>query len=101
MIPLGSCTMKLNAASELIPISNPQFANMHPFAPINQAAGYHEMFRLLEKDLCACTGFAAMSLQPNSGAQGEYAGLMVIKAYHEANGDFQRKNNYTIFCPWN
>jgi glycine dehydrogenase len=91
MIPLGSCTMKLNAASELIPISNPQFANMHPFAPINQAAGYHEMFRLLEKDLCACTGFAAMSLQPNSGAQGEYAGLMVIKAFHEANGDFQRK----------
>jgi signal recognition particle GTPase len=57
---------------------------MHPFAPINQAAGYHEMFRLLEKDLCACTGFAAMSLQPNSGAQGEYAGLMVIKAFHEA-----------------
>ena len=91
MIPLGSCTMKLNAASELIPISNPQFANMHPFAPIDQAAGYHEMFRLLEKDLCACTGFAAMSLQPNSGAQGEYAGLMVIKAFHEANGDFQRK----------
>ncbi len=91
MIPLGSCTMKLNAASELIPISNPQFVNMHPFAPIDQAAGYHEMFRLLEKDLCACTGFAAMSLQPNSGAQGEYAGLMVIKAFHEANGDFQRK----------
>ena len=91
MIPLGSCTMKLNAASELIPISNPQFANIHPFAPIDQAAGYHEMFRLLEKDLCACTGFAAMSLQPNSGAQGEYAGLMVIKAFHEANGDFQRK----------
>ena len=91
MIPLGSCTMKLNAASELIPISNPQFANMHPFAPIDQAAGYHEMFRLLEKDLCSCTGFAAMSLQPNSGAQGEYAGLMVIKAFHEANGDIQRK----------
>ena len=91
MIPLGSCTMKLNAASELLPISNPQFANMHPFAPIDQAAGYYEMFEQLEKDLCACTGFAAMSLQPNSGAQGEYAGLMVIKAYHEANGDFQRK----------
>ena len=91
MIALGSCTMKLNAASELIPISNPQFANMHPFAPIEQATGYHEMFLQLEKDLCACTGFAAMSLQPNSGAQGEYAGLMVIKAYHEANGDFQRK----------
>ena len=90
MIPLGSCTMKLNAASELIPITNPQFANMHPFAPVEQAAGYHEMFRQLEKDLCECTGFAAMSLQPNSGAQGEYAGLMVIKAYHEANGDFQR-----------
>ncbi len=91
MIPLGSCTMKLNAASELMPITNPQFANMHPFAPIDQAAGYHEMFRQLEKDLCECTGFAAMSLQPNSGAQGEYAGLMVMKAYHEANGDFNRK----------
>lgn len=91
MIPLGSCTMKLNAASELMPITNPQFANMHPFAPINQAVGYHEMFRELEKDLCESTGFAAMSLQPNSGAQGEYAGLMVIKAYHESNGDFNRK----------
>ena len=91
MIPLGSCTMKLNAASELMPITNPQFANMHPFAPLDQAAGYHEMFRQLEKDLCECTGFAAMSLQPNSGAQGEYAGLMVMKAYHEANGDFNRK----------
>lgn len=91
MIPLGSCTMKLNAASELIPITNPQFANMHPFAPVDQAAGYHEMFRELEKDLCECTGFAGMSLQPNSGAQGEYAGLMVIKAYHESRGDHDRK----------
>ncbi len=91
MIPLGSCTMKLNAASELIPITNPQFANMHPFAPLSQAAGYHELFRQLEKDLCECTGFAAVSLQPNSGAQGEYAGLMVIKAYHESRGDFHRK----------
>ncbi len=91
MIPLGSCTMKLNAASELMPITNPQFANMHPFAPLDQAAGYHEMFHQLEKDLCECTGFAAMSLQPNSGAQGEYAGLMVMKAYHESNGDFNRK----------
>lgn len=91
MIPLGSCTMKLNAASELIPITNPDFANMHPFAPLDQAQGYHEMFRQLEKDLCESTGFAAMSLQPNSGAQGEYAGLMVIKAYHESRGDFQRK----------
>ncbi len=91
MIPLGSCTMKLNAASELMAITNPQFANMHPFAPVEQAQGYHEMFRALEADLCECTGFAGMSLQPNSGAQGEYAGLMVIKAYHEANGDFDRK----------
>ena len=90
MIPLGSCTMKLNAASELIPITNPQFANMHPFAPVEQAAGYHAMLRQLEEDLCACTGFAAMSLQPNSGAQGEYAGLMVIKAYHESRGDMKR-----------
>ncbi|MFT5780377.1 MAG: glycine dehydrogenase, partial [Crocinitomicaceae bacterium] len=91
MIPLGSCTMKLNAASELIPISNPLFAGMHPFAPVDQAEGYHEMFRELEKDLCECTGFAAMSLQPNSGAQGEYAGLMVIKAYLESKGEPQRK----------
>jgi glycine dehydrogenase len=91
MIPLGSCTMKLNAASELIPITNPQFANMHPFAPVEQAEGYHAMLRQLEKDLCACTGFAAMSLQPNSGAQGEYAGLMVIKAYHESRGDMNRR----------
>lgn len=91
MIPLGSCTMKLNAASELMPITNPQFANMHPFAPTQQALGYHEMFTQLEKDLCECTGFAAMSLQPNSGAQGEYAGLMVIKAYHESRGDMLRK----------
>ena len=91
MIPLGSCTMKLNAASELMAITDPQFANMHPFAPLNQAEGYHEMFRELERDLCESTGFAAMSLQPNSGAQGEYAGLMVIKAYHESNGDKNRK----------
>lgn len=90
MIPLGSCTMKLNAASELMPITNPQFSKIHPFAPFDQVQGYHEMFRELEKDLCECTGFAAMSLQPNSGAQGEYAGLMVMKAYHESNGDFNR-----------
>lgn len=92
MIPLGSCTMKLNAASELIPITNPHFANMHPFAPLDQAEGYHAMFRQLEKDLCESTGFAAVSLQPNSGAQGEYAGLMVIKAYHESRGDFNRRH---------
>jgi len=91
MIPLGSCTMKLNAASEMMAVTNPQFANMHPFAPLDQAAGYHAMFTQLAKDLCEATGFAAVSLQPNSGAQGEYAGLMVIKAYHESRGDFQRK----------
>ena len=92
MIALGSCTMKLNAASELMPITHPSFANMHPFCPVEQAEGYHEMFRQLEKDLSECTGFAGTSLQPNSGAQGEYAGLMVIKAYHESRGDFNRKH---------
>ncbi len=92
MIALGSCTMKLNAASELMPITNPQFANMHPFCPEDQAKGYHAMLVELEKDLCESTGFAAVSLQPNSGAQGEYAGLMVIKAYHESRNDFNRKH---------
>ena len=91
MIPLGSCTMKLNAASELIPITNPSFSNLHPFAPLDQAQGYHTMFKELSDALCECTGFAGMSLQPNSGAQGEYTGLMVIRAYHESRGDFQRK----------
>lgn len=90
MIPLGSCTMKLNAAAQLMPITWPSYANMHPFAPTWQAEGYFEMFKELEKDLCEITGFAAVSLQPNSGAQGEYTGLMVIKAYHEANGNPER-----------
>ena len=90
MIPLGSCTMKLNAASELIPISNPAFGGLHPFAPASQAQGYIDIFKELHDDLCECTGFAGMSLQPNSGAQGEYAGLMVIKAFHESRGDHQR-----------
>lgn len=90
MIPLGSCTMKLNAAAQLMPITWPAFANMHPFAPTWQAEGYFELFQQLEKDLCEITGFAAVSLQPNSGAQGEYAGLMVIKAYHEANNNPER-----------
>jgi len=90
MIPLGSCTMKLNAAAQLMPITWPSFANMHPFAPTWQAEGYFEMFKELEKDLCEITGFAAVSLQPNSGAQGEYAGLMVIKTYHDANGNPER-----------
>lgn len=90
MIPLGSCTMKLNAAAQLMPITWPAFANMHPFAPTWQAEGYFELFQQLEKDLCEITGFSAVSLQPNSGAQGEYAGLMVIKAYHEANNNPER-----------
>jgi glycine dehydrogenase len=91
MIPLGSCTMKLNAASELIPITWSSFCDIHPFAPAEQVQGYHEILSNLEKDLCEVTGFAAVSLQPNSGAQGEYAGLMVIRAYHESRGDFDRK----------
>jgi len=90
MIPLGSCTMKLNAASELIPISWPEWANLHPFVPMDQATGYQEMITELNKDLCEITGFAGMTFQPNSGAQGEYAGLMVIRAFHHANGDFNR-----------
>ncbi|MCL4109447.1 UNVERIFIED_CONTAM: hypothetical protein GTU68_037712 [Idotea baltica] len=91
MIPLGSCTMKLNAAAELMPITWPEFANIHPFAPIDQAQGYLEMLNGLESYLNAITGFTATSLQPNSGAQGEYAGLMVIRAYHLDRGDEQRK----------
>ncbi len=90
MISLGSCTMKLNAASELIPLSWPEFANQHPFVPLNQVKGYLEIIKGLEKDLCEITGFAGMSLQPNSGATGEYTGLMVIKAYHHDRGDTQR-----------
>ncbi|MCR9100020.1 MAG: aminomethyl-transferring glycine dehydrogenase [bacterium] len=90
MIPLGSCTMKLNAATELIPVSWPEFANLHPFAPVDQAAGYFQIFRELEAWLSEITGFAACSLQPNSGAQGEYAGLLTIRGYHEANGDLHR-----------
>src|SRR5699024_6573337 len=86
MISLGSCTMKLNAASEMLPISNPQWGNIHPFVPLDQAAGYQEMLKNLEDQLTAITGFAATSLQPNSGAQGEFAGLMMIKAYHESKG---------------
>ncbi|MEM6321788.1 MAG: aminomethyl-transferring glycine dehydrogenase [Bacteroidota bacterium] len=90
MIALGSCTMKLNAAAELIPVSWEAFANIHPFAPLNQTKGYQQIFEELEAYLCECTGFAACSLQPNSGAQGEYAGLMTIRAYHKANGDDHR-----------
>jgi len=90
MIALGSCTMKLNAASELMPITWPEFANLHPFAPVEQAAGFHEMLDELRKDLSEITGFADVSLQPNSGAQGEFAGLLVIRAYHESRGESHR-----------
>ena len=83
MIPLGSCTMKLNGTSEMIPVTWPEFSNLHPFAPDTQWRGYTQMFRELEGWLCEVTGFAAVSLQPNAGAQGEYAGLLVIRAYHE------------------
>jgi len=87
MIPLGSCTMKLNAAVQLLPLSWSEFSNMHPFVPLNQARGYQIMFHELEEALCEITGFDAISLQPNSGAQGEYAGLMVIKEFHKKNGN--------------
>jgi glycine dehydrogenase len=90
MISLGSCTMKLNAASEMIPVSNPHWGAIHPFAPKHQWLGYQELLTELESDLSKITGFDACSLQPNSGAQGEYAGLLVIKAYHESRNDHHR-----------
>ena len=90
MIPLGSCTMKLNAASEMIPVSWPEFAGIHPFAPAAQIQGYAQIFAELETALCRITGFDAVSLQPNSGAQGEFAGLMTIRAYHRDRGDLRR-----------
>jgi len=90
MIPLGSCTMKLNAASEMLPITWPEFSKLHPFVPVDQAQGYQQVFRELEAALCAITGFAAVSLQPNSGAQGEFAGLMVIRAHHRERGEAGR-----------
>ncbi|WP_179354502.1 aminomethyl-transferring glycine dehydrogenase [Winogradskyella vidalii] len=90
MISLGSCTMKLNAASEMLPLSWPSWGSMHPFVPTDQAQGYKSMLNALENQLSEITGFAATSLQPNSGAQGEFAGLMVIKAYHESRGDHHR-----------
>ncbi|MBS0564180.1 MAG: aminomethyl-transferring glycine dehydrogenase [Proteobacteria bacterium] len=90
MIPLGSCTMKLNAAAEMMPITWPEFSNIHPFAPHDQTEGYHELVRDLSAKLCAITGYDAMSLQPNSGAQGEYAGLLTIMAYHRARGQTER-----------
>ncbi|WP_440109284.1 aminomethyl-transferring glycine dehydrogenase [Acidovorax sp. BL-A-41-H1] len=90
MIPLGSCTMKLNATSEMIPITWPEFAHMHPFAPADQLQGYKELDEQLRAWLCQATGYAGISLQPNAGSQGEYAGLLAIKAYHEAQGDAHR-----------
>jgi glycine dehydrogenase len=91
MIPLGSCTMKLNATSEMIPLTWPEFSNLHPFAPRDQALGYHALFERLERQLCDITGYDAISLQPNSGAQGEYAGLLAIRGYHAARGEPHRK----------
>ncbi len=90
MIPLGSCTMKLNATSEMLPVTWPEFAGLHPFAPAEQTAGYRALFETLEDWLAEITGFAAISLQPNAGAQGEYAGLLVIRAYHHERGESQR-----------
>ncbi|MEE8658061.1 hypothetical protein DOFOFD_03415 [Acetobacteraceae bacterium EV16P] len=90
MIPLGSCTMKLNAATEMMPVSWPGFAAIHPYAPAHQVKGYHTLFAYLEQALCRVTGYDAVSLQPNSGAQGEYAGLLAIRAYHRARGESQR-----------
>ena len=90
MIPLGSCTMKLNATAEMIPVTWPEFGRMHPFAPIEQAQGYVEMFEQLQDMLKACTGYDAISLQPNAGSQGEYAGLLAIKKYFESKGDVDR-----------
>lgn len=96
MIPLGSCTMKLNAATEMFGITYPEFAELHPFAPAEQAAGYHKLFKELEYSLAKITGFDSVSLQPNSGAQGEYTGLMVIRAYHHSRGE---KNRNVILIP--
>ena len=90
MISLGSCTMKLNAATQMLPLSWPEWGSVHPFVPTEQAGGYQELIKELEKDLAEITGFAGTSLQPNSGAQGEYAGLMVIREYHKSRGDKHR-----------
>jgi len=90
MIPLGSCTMKLNATAEMIPVTWPEFGKLHPFAPVEQAEGYQELFRNLETALAEITGFHAVSLQPNAGSQGEYAGLLTIAAYHRSRGDVHR-----------
>ena len=100
MIPLGSCTMKLNGTTELQPLTWKGFADIHPFAPKNQVQGFYTIFQELENFLCEMTGFSAMSLQPNAGSQGEYAGLMIFKKYHKQRGEPHRKYlPYTFFCP--
>src|SRR5205823_283375 len=91
MIPLGSCTMKLNATCEMLPVSWPQFSRIHPFAPLRQTRGYRLLFEQLEEWLAEITGFAALSLQPNAGSQGEYAGLLVIRRYHQSRGEGHRE----------
>ncbi len=91
MIPLGSCTMKLNATAEMLPVSWAEFSKLHPFAPLDQVEGYQQLFSQLEQQLATITGFSAVSLQPNAGSQGEYTGLLVIRAYHQAQGQRQRK----------
>src|SRR4029077_11631546 len=91
MIPLGSCTMKLNAAIGIFRQTWREFSHVHPFAPANQTVGYREMISQLEQMLCAITGYAAVSQQPNAGSQGEYAGLLIIRAYHESRGESHRK----------
>src|SRR5258708_37692392 len=90
MIPLGSCTMKLNATAEMYPVTWAEFGQIHPFAPADQTKGYREMFDRLEKALAEITGFSGVSLQPNAGSQGEYAGLLVIRQYHETRGEKRR-----------
>ena len=90
MIPLGSCTMKLNATAEMFPVSWPEFAKLHPFAPLNQTRGYQTLFQQLEDWLAEITGFAGISLQPNAGSQGEYTGLLVIRAYQRSRGEAHR-----------
>ena len=90
MIPLGSCTMKLNSTTEMIPVTWPEFSSIHPFAPVDQATGYKTLIDELESDLATITGFDAVSLQPNSGAQGEFAGLRVIRKFHEQHSGAKR-----------
>ena len=90
MIPLGSCTMKLNATTEMIPITWPEFSSIHPFAPINQTEGYEKLISELESWLCSVTGYDGVSLQPNAGSQGEFAGLMTIRDWHKSNGEEER-----------